>query len=77
MKTSQSDLRKSPSTEGYVCQPLVGGDALDVVQVGNGDLLDWMERVEAVRAFCLVWPMRKYPMANQPQFKLWRTRGRV
>ena len=75
MKTSQSDWRESPSTEGHVCQPLVGGDVLDVVQVGNGDLLDWMEWVEAVRALCPVWPMRKYPMAKQPEFMLWRTRG--
>ena len=70
MKTSQSDWRKLPSTAGHVCQPLVGGDVLDVVQVGNGDLFDWMELTEAVEALCPVWPRGKHPMAELFEFKL-------
>jgi hypothetical protein len=39
-----NDSPKSPTTkhEG-VHEPLVGGDVLDVVQVGRGDLSDWVE----------------------------------
>jgi hypothetical protein len=49
---------KSPTKkhEG-VREPLVGGDVLDVVQVGKGDLSDWMELMEAVEALCPVWPV--------------------
>ncbi len=48
---------KSPTTkhEG-VREPMVGGDVLDVVQVGKGDLSDWVELMEAVEALCPVWP---------------------
>ena len=48
---------KSPTTmhEG-VRESLVGGDVLDVVQVGRGDLSDWVELMEAVEALCPVWP---------------------
>ena len=66
-----SDLLKSSSTEEQVvCQPLVGGDVLDVVPVGKGDLSDWMELMEAVEALCPVWPVREHPMAKQFEFRL-------
>jgi hypothetical protein len=50
-------LPKSSTTklEG-VREPLVGGDVLDVVQAGRGDLSDWVELMEAVEALCPVWP---------------------
>ena len=62
---------KSPTTkhEG-VREPLVGGDVLDVVQAGRGDLSDWEELMEAVEALCPVWPRGKYRMAKQSEFKL-------
>lgn len=62
---------KSPTTkhEG-VREPLVGGDVLDVVQVGKGDLSDWMELMEAVEALCPVWPVREPPLVKQFEFKL-------
>ena len=31
-------------------EPLVGGDVLQVVPVGSGDLSDWVELMEAVEA---------------------------
>ena len=66
-----SDLPKSPSTEEKaVCRPLAGGGVLDVVQVGRGDLSDWVELMEAVEALCPVWPMREQPLAMQSEFKL-------
>ena len=50
-----NELPKSPATkhEG-VREPLVGGDVLDVVQAGRGDLSDWVELMEAVEALCPV-----------------------
>ena len=66
-----NDSPKLPTAkhEG-VREPLVGGDVLDVVQVGKGDLSDWMELMEAVEALCPVWPRGKHPMAKQSDFKL-------
>jgi len=49
---------------------LVGGDVLDVVQAGRGDLSDWVELMEAVEALCPVWPVRERQMAKQFEFKL-------
>jgi hypothetical protein len=64
-------LPKSSTTklEG-VREPLVGGDVLDVVQAGRGDLSDWVELMEAVEALCPVWPRGKHRMAKQFEFKL-------
>ena len=52
---------KSPTTtnEG-VREPLVGGDVLDIIQTGKGDLSDWMELMEAVEALCPLWPMTEH-----------------
>ena len=66
-----NDLPKSPATkhEG-VREPLVGGDVLDVVQVGKGDLSDWVELMEAVEALCPTWPVREQPMVGAGKLKL-------
>ncbi len=40
-----------------VREPLAGGRVRDVVQVGKGDLSDWVELMEAVEALCPVWPV--------------------
>ncbi|GAB2542948.1 hypothetical protein [Rhodanobacter koreensis] len=62
---------KSPMTKhDGLREPLVGGDVLDVVQAGRGDLSDWMELMEAVEALCPVWPRGKHPMGKQFEFKL-------
>jgi hypothetical protein len=62
---------KSPTTkhEG-VREPLVGGDVLDVVQVGKGDLSDWMELMEAMEALCPVWPVVERQMVGAGKLKL-------
>ena len=66
-----NDSPKSPATkhEG-VREPLVGGDVLDVVRVGKGDLSDWEELMEAVEALCPVWPERERPMVGAGKLKL-------
>ena len=66
-----NDLPKSPATkhEG-VREPLVGGDVLDVVQAGRGDLSDWVELMEAVEALCPVWPEREQPVVGAGKLKL-------
>ena len=66
-----NDLPKSPATkpEG-VREPLVGGDVLDVVQVGKGDLSDWVELMEAVEVLCPVWPVREQPVVGAGKLKL-------
>ena len=66
-----NELPKSPATkhEG-VREPLVGGDVLDVVQVGKGDLSDWVELMEAVEALCPVWPVREQPVVGAGKLKL-------
>ena len=66
-----NDSPKSPTTkhEG-VREPLIGSDVLDVVQVGKGDLSDWMELMDAVEALCPVWPVRERPLAMQSGFRL-------
>ena len=62
---------KSPTTKhDGVREPLVGGDMLDVVQAGRGDLSDWVGLMEAVEALCPVWPREKRPMEKQLEFKL-------
>ncbi|MEO5831536.1 MAG: hypothetical protein ABIQ36_13305 [Rhodanobacter sp.] len=51
---------KSPTDNAKgVRDPLAGGRVLDVVQVGKGDLSDWVELMEAVEALCPVWPVRE------------------
>ena len=48
---------KSPTTKHEGArEPLVGGDVLNVVQSGRGDLSDWVELMEAVEVLCPVWP---------------------
>lgn len=44
-----------------VREQLVGCDVLDIVQMGRGDLSDWVELMEAVEALCLVWPEKGGP----------------
>ena len=62
---------KSPTTKHEGARkPLVGGDVLDVVQAGRGDLSDWVELMEAVEALCPVWPRGKHSMAELFEFKL-------
>ncbi|OOG61545.1 hypothetical protein B0E46_16385 [Rhodanobacter sp. B04] len=62
---------KSPTSKREVGrEPLAGSDVLDAVQAGRGDLSDWVELMEAVEAFCPVWPKGKHPMAEQFEFKL-------
>jgi len=62
---------KSPTTKhDGVRESLVGGDVLDVVQAGRGDLSDWVELMEAVEALCPVWPRETHPMAKQFEFRL-------
>jgi hypothetical protein len=51
-------LRSPTKEHGTVREPLVGGDVLNVVQTGRGDLSDWVELMEAVEALCPVWPRR-------------------
>ncbi len=66
-----NDLPKSPAIDHEsLGEPLVGGDVLDVVPVGKGDLSDWMELMEAVEALCPLWPVREQPMARQFEFRL-------
>jgi hypothetical protein len=43
------------NSEG-VREPLAGGNVLDIVQAGRGDLSDWVELMEVVEALCPVWP---------------------
>ena len=66
-----NDLPESSATkhEG-VREPLVGGDVLDVVQAGRGDLSDWVELMEAVEALCPVWPEREQPVVGAGKLKL-------
>ena len=54
MEYSTKSLPKS--AEG-VREPLAGGQVLEVVQPGKGDLSDWVELMEAVEALCPVWPV--------------------
>ena len=66
-----NDLPKSPATKhGGVREPLVGGDVLDVVQAGRGDLSDWVELMEAVEALCPTWPVRERPMVGAGKLEL-------
>jgi hypothetical protein len=62
---------KSPTTkhEG-VRESLVGGDVLDVMQAGRGDLSDWVELMEAVEALCPVWPVRERQLVREYKLKL-------
>ncbi len=53
MDYSTKSLAKN--SEG-VREPLAGGDVLDVVQAGKGDLSDWVELMEVVEALCPTWP---------------------
>lgn len=39
-----------------VREPLAGGDVLNSVQAGKGDLSDWVELMEVVEALCPAWP---------------------
>jgi len=41
-----------------VAEPLVGGYVVSAVQMGKGDLSDWVELMEVVEALCPVWPKR-------------------
>jgi hypothetical protein len=41
---------------------------MDVVQVGKGDLSDWLELMEAVEALCPVWPV--VPLGVQDEYRL-------
>lgn len=62
---------KSPTIkhEG-VREPLVGAEVLDAVQVGKGDLSDWVELMQAVEALCPAWPEARHCMAKRGEFKL-------
>ena len=40
---------------------------LDVVQVGRGDLSDWVELMEAL---CPVWPVRERQLVREDKLKL-------
>lgn len=51
-----------------VREPLAGGRVLDVVQVGKGDLSDWVELMEAVEALCPVWPVA--PLGMHDEYRL-------
>lgn len=51
-------------------EPLAGGRVLDIVQVGKGDLSDWVELMEAVEALCPVWPIVEREMALTGKTKL-------
>ncbi len=62
---------KSPTTKhDGVRESLVGSGVLDVVQVGRGDLSDWVELMDAVEALCPVWSVREHPMVTLSEFKL-------
>lgn len=51
---------KLPKTQPEgVREPLAGGAVPYVVQVGRGDLSDWVELMEVVEALCPVWLERK------------------
>ena len=50
-------LKSPTTTDKGVREPLIGGDVLDVIQTGKGDLSDWIELMEAVEALCPSWPM--------------------
>ena len=61
-----NDLPKSPAIDHEsVGEPLVGGDVLNIVQVGKGDVSDWMELMEAVEVLCPVWTVRKQHMGQR------------
>ena len=40
------------------------------MQVGRGDLSDWVELMEAVEALCPVWPVREQPVVGAGKLKL-------
>ncbi|TAL94198.1 MAG: hypothetical protein EPN69_06415 [Rhodanobacter sp.] len=66
-----NDSPKSPTTKHEGARGrLVGGDVLDVVQVGTGDLSDWMELMEAVEALCPVWPVVEVQRVGAGKLKL-------
>ncbi len=66
-----NDSPKSPATKHESARgPLVGGCVLDVVQVGSGDLSDWVELMEAVEALCPVWPVRERRLVGAGKLKL-------
>ncbi len=54
MSYSLQSLTKN--AEG-VREPLAGRQVMDFVQTGRGDLSDWAELMEAVKALCPVWPV--------------------
>ena len=40
------------------------------MQVGKGDLSDWVELMEAVEALCLAWPVREQAVVGAGKLKL-------
>ena len=54
-----TSLPKLPTNSSHqVAEPLAGGYVVSAVQVGKGDLSDWVELMEVVEALCPVWPKR-------------------
>jgi hypothetical protein len=49
-------LKSLPESATSLRKPLAGGQVLDVVQAGKGDLSDWVELMEVVEALCSKWP---------------------
>ena len=43
-----------------VADTLSGGDVMDAVQSGKGDLSEWIELMDAVEALCPVWPAKEH-----------------
>jgi hypothetical protein len=60
--------RSTTDSAKGVREPLAGGRVMDVVQVGKGDLSDWLELMEAVEALCPVWPV--VPLVVQDEYRL-------
>ena len=51
---------KSPAKQTEkVADTLAGGDVMDAIQSGKGDLSDWIELMDAVEALCPVWPAKE------------------
>ena len=60
--------RSTTDSAKGVREPLAGGRVMDVVQVGKGDLSDWLELMEAVEALCPVWPV--VPLGVHDEYRL-------
>ena len=56
----ESWLKSPPKQTERFADTLGGGDVMEVVRIGTGDLSDWIELMDAVEALCPVWPAKEH-----------------